>query len=363
VVPVLALPLQDQVDEFGGYIGLAAFFGLAVLTVLYFAQAREVKRLREWAGRSPERALELEERVLVQAEQARKVRAQPAPAVAPVPAVAAVPPPRPRTTVHPAAAAAAAATTVVPAAATAAGAAPAVASPAAGNGEPPTTVTPPPAAAPPNGVPPAAFPAPGPLPAPAAPPWAVAPPAARRPAALPAYGAATASRRPAGRGGGRSTATLAVIAGGVAVALAGLVFLGTQVLGGGDGPAPPANRVDAAPTPAQGAAAGAGAQDVEAARAENVVAVLNGTTVGGLAASVAERLQSEGYPQGGKVETGPDQTRTSTVVYYAEGKRAQARDVSKLLDGADVSPMDPDSQALAGANAKLLVIVGSDKAP
>ena len=36
--------------------GLAAFLGLAVLALLYFSQARDVRRLREWAGRAPERA-------------------------------------------------------------------------------------------------------------------------------------------------------------------------------------------------------------------------------------------------------------------------------------------------------------------
>jgi hypothetical protein len=35
---------------------LAAFFGLAILVLLYFSQARDVRRLREWAGRAPERA-------------------------------------------------------------------------------------------------------------------------------------------------------------------------------------------------------------------------------------------------------------------------------------------------------------------
>ena len=43
----LAFSLQEQVEKYGAYIGIAAFFGLAVLTLLYFAQAREVKRLRE----------------------------------------------------------------------------------------------------------------------------------------------------------------------------------------------------------------------------------------------------------------------------------------------------------------------------
>src|SRR4051812_2572626 len=69
-----AVTLSDLIEKGGAYVGIAAFFGLAVLTVLYFAQARELKRLREWAGRAPERAQELEQRVMAQAEQARRVR-------------------------------------------------------------------------------------------------------------------------------------------------------------------------------------------------------------------------------------------------------------------------------------------------
>src|SRR3954452_14093215 len=69
-----AVTLSDLIEKGGAYTGIAAFFGLAVLTVLYFAQARELKRLREWAGRAPERAQELEQRVMAQAGQ---VRAQP----------------------------------------------------------------------------------------------------------------------------------------------------------------------------------------------------------------------------------------------------------------------------------------------
>jgi hypothetical protein len=37
---------------------MAAFLGLAVLALLYFSQARDVRRLRDWAGRAPERSLE-----------------------------------------------------------------------------------------------------------------------------------------------------------------------------------------------------------------------------------------------------------------------------------------------------------------
>jgi hypothetical protein len=52
----------ELVERVGAYVGLAAFLGLAVLALLYFSQARDVRRLREWAGRAPERALEQAER-------------------------------------------------------------------------------------------------------------------------------------------------------------------------------------------------------------------------------------------------------------------------------------------------------------
>jgi len=73
MVVLLAFSLQDQVEKYGAYVGLAAFLGLAVLTLLYFAQARELKRLRDWAGRAPERAQELEAQVVAKAEEALRV--------------------------------------------------------------------------------------------------------------------------------------------------------------------------------------------------------------------------------------------------------------------------------------------------
>jgi LytR cell envelope-related transcriptional attenuator len=46
----------DLVERVGAYAGLAGFIGLAILALLYFSQARDVRRLREWAGRAPDRA-------------------------------------------------------------------------------------------------------------------------------------------------------------------------------------------------------------------------------------------------------------------------------------------------------------------
>ena len=48
--------MLEIVQEIGAAAGLAAGVGLAVLSVLYFSHAREVKQLREWAGRAPERS-------------------------------------------------------------------------------------------------------------------------------------------------------------------------------------------------------------------------------------------------------------------------------------------------------------------
>ncbi|MCW2998520.1 MAG: LytR family transcriptional regulator, partial [Solirubrobacterales bacterium] len=73
---VAALSATDKIKDLGSYAGVASILGLAVLSVLYFAQARELKRLREWAGRAPERAAEMQERL--QADAQRRVVAQPA---------------------------------------------------------------------------------------------------------------------------------------------------------------------------------------------------------------------------------------------------------------------------------------------
>src|SRR3954471_22357810 len=82
---LFAFSLQDQVEKYGAYVAIACFFGLAVLSLLYFAQARELRRLRDWAGRSPEFEWdEMERRVL----SLESRRAAPPRVAAPVPAPA-----------------------------------------------------------------------------------------------------------------------------------------------------------------------------------------------------------------------------------------------------------------------------------
>ena len=79
----------EILQEIGSYAGLAAIVGLAVLSALYFSQARDVKRLREWAGRAPERSSQPQAPV-PPATQAGRVVAQPQqPRTIPVPGGAA----------------------------------------------------------------------------------------------------------------------------------------------------------------------------------------------------------------------------------------------------------------------------------
>jgi LytR cell envelope-related transcriptional attenuator len=48
----------ELLKEIGAFAGLVAFLGLAVLALLSFAQGRDIRRLREWAGSAPERDAE-----------------------------------------------------------------------------------------------------------------------------------------------------------------------------------------------------------------------------------------------------------------------------------------------------------------
>jgi len=65
----------NALREVGSYAGFAAFLGLAILALLLFSQAREVRRLRDWAGAAPERDAGLAEvSSEVAAERAEELR-------------------------------------------------------------------------------------------------------------------------------------------------------------------------------------------------------------------------------------------------------------------------------------------------
>jgi LytR cell envelope-related transcriptional attenuator len=66
----------ELIKEIGAFAGLAAFLGLALLAMLAFSQARDIRRLREWAGSAPERDTERKDATsTVAAKRAEELRA------------------------------------------------------------------------------------------------------------------------------------------------------------------------------------------------------------------------------------------------------------------------------------------------
>src|SRR4051812_29799119 len=93
----LALHIPHVVEQAGSIAGFASVLGLAILSALYFSQARDLRRLREWAGRAPERAAEGQPTAaavpgrVVAVPQQRPARAQSAPTPAPATPAGATP--------------------------------------------------------------------------------------------------------------------------------------------------------------------------------------------------------------------------------------------------------------------------------
>jgi hypothetical protein len=414
--------LPEILQEIGAVAGLASVVGLAVLSALYFSQARDVKRLREWAGRAPERAEQgtpgVPGRVVGQEQPVATPPQVPTPPPVPGrPATPAKPTPAKPT---PAGTPATAAAATGAAAATAQQSKPAVA-PAGQNanaaddakpdGGAPKPVTPAtPAAAdaqPANGKDkpsedaeekpaeaetkdedkqPAAAPAAsaGPAPPASAPPVpvvapaAAATPAAARPAGPPKLPPSpTRFQRPGitSRHSPQETAILpprkgkrdGMSARYIAIGLVGLLVLGgaavfgvTQLTGddGGSGSSQAASddsgSTDGQPQPKQrkGGAVKPGSV---------TVAVLNGTTVPGLAATLSDEIGAAGFKVG-TITNFSDQQLAESVVQYAPGHDAEGRAVSRKLGITQREPVNPSSQALAG-DATVIVIAGADKSP
>ncbi|MDA0137133.1 LytR C-terminal domain-containing protein, partial [Solirubrobacter deserti] len=95
--------------------------------------------------------------------------------------------------------------------------------------------------------------------------------------------------------------------------------------------------------------------------ADVTVAVLNGTTVPGLAAALSGELAAAGFTEGG-IDTFSDQQRTTSVVQYAPGHRAEAEAVGRTLGISRREPVGADGRALA-PGAPVIVIAGIDQAP
>jgi hypothetical protein len=100
--------------------------------------------------------------------------------------------------------------------------------------------------------------------------------------------------------------------------------------------------------------------------ASATVAVLNGTSVSGLAGRTAARLTGAGFKKGA-IATATDQTRTATVIAYLPGHHNDGLAVAKSLKlgPASVQPVDQSTQAVAcppptPCTATVVVTVGAD---
>jgi hypothetical protein len=132
----------------------------------------------------------------------------------------------------------------------------------------------------------------------------------------------------------------------------------------GDGGAPAASneRDGQGQGEGQGGGQGGGGQGGGGVNPANVVvAVLNGTTVPGLAATLSDEVVAAGF-RDGTITNFSDQQLAESVVQYVPGHEPEARAVGRRLGISQREPVTPSSRALAG-DATVIVIAGADKAP
>jgi hypothetical protein len=402
----LAFSIHHFISSVGADAGFASIIGLAILVLLYFAQARETATLRERADGAEQRSAQLEARLSQLAQAARA----PAPAQPAGPRPVPSPIARPLANPTPAASPAVAATAAAPGNAVAIPAAPAgVGAPAlsaakklislpAGGGAPVQPKADPAVAQPdPTPEPVAAS---GPAPATAAGASATATASATALATPPAppvpvetgngSGGDTSGQplfdaedhdpprrvqlrtsgggarqmpplrqAPSSRGPsrfGRGVAVL-VAALGVAVVIAVLLI----VTSGGGGKNKPSGGTSTSNAPSATHKSKTKGFNKRAV----TVTVLNGTGTAGLAAHILTQLSNAGFKQG-TATNAENATQTTSLVSYVQGQKAAAQQVAKALKlgAGTVSPIDPTTQSIAcpqtTCNVDVVVTVGLD---
>jgi hypothetical protein len=90
------------------------------------------------------------------------------------------------------------------------------------------------------------------------------------------------------------------------------------------------------------------------------VAVLNGTSVPGLAATYGDKVEGKGFELG--AVTNSDSQFESSVVMFKKGREPEAKQVAKQLSIAKVEPMTAEVSEVSG-EANVSVVVGEDNAP
>ena len=368
----LALSVHHFVSSVGADAGFAAIIGLAILVLLYFAQARETANLREQAYESAQRVAQLETRLTSLARQ-QSAAGQPAVAARPA-SIAASRGPAP-----------ARAPVFAGAAAVAPGPPAGVAAPAlsAATKLIPTTPVAPPepepepeeAQAQPSdltelgGLPPATVAGGNGAGNGASSPPRVSPPPRVTPPPARAGRAAQAGRRPvtppprlSGPPPQRRTGLRIAIVVVGALVVAGIVVVLLKATSSGWSSTSSSN----ASVTNNATTATRRKRAAVVSPSTVTVAVLNGTASNGLAGRISTRLTGAGYKQG-RVATASDQTRTATIVAYLPGDKRDALAVAQSLKlgPASVQPIDPSTQAVAcpgstTCTSQVVVTVGTD---
>jgi hypothetical protein len=147
-----------------------------------------------------------------------------------------------------------------------------------------------------------------------------------------------------------------------------LIVVGLLVVGGGAayGVSELLSEEEAS-TPATRAGGGSegGAETPRAAAPVNpstvTVSVLNGTSVGGLAAQIGDKVEVKGF-QLGNVTNAAERAeeQAESVALYVPGARREAVAVARALGIGQTEEADQQSRSLAG-NASVIVIVGLDQ--
>ena len=311
---------MDVIQQIGAYTGFAAVIGLAVLSALYFSQARDLRRLREWAARMPASGgrAGTESRSQIGAGVERSAQGT----------------------------AGSATGAGTPTGAGAAG----VGALRTGGGAGATALrADPPASSTPLG-----------LRLPSRTSEAVSPPAdspsgGTAPGGPPPRGGDAAPRasngRPARQRTDRSRLPLAALAilGTLIVIGSGAFAIG--LIGGREGPA--SEVTDRGPM-------GAAESPLPGSRSPASVtfSVLNGTGVAGQAKQVADELEAAGYRRGNV--TNASARKAESVGLFAVGARREALAVARRLGITQTEAIDAASQTLAG-DATVVVVVGADQ--
>ena len=147
------------------------------------------------------------------------------------------------------------------------------------------------------------------------------------------------------------------------IVIGGAIFLVTRGGGGDDQAANTAPKVETTPTPsAESTKTPTPAPTKETA----LIAIYNGTTQEGLAATIRDQLKTDGYREKNLgVDTAPPESqRQTSIVMYRRGAKTAASGVGESLGITDVQQLDEaTTQLIANSRSKwdVVVIIGNDK--